>query len=209
MELACGRAVDLGLPAVAFTDHADYTNWIVLARDLEEHEHLKAFCAPDGSLTPPRLDLERYLECVQRCRDRFRDLRIITGVELGEPHWHRDVAARLLDAGEFDRVLSSLHCLPIGQRFSEMPNLYEQRPAADVVRDYLTEIPRLISGWDGFAVLAHIDYAVRYWPAAAGPYDPNAFEDEYRHALRALADSGRVLEINTKRRRKASAVTAR
>lgn len=81
MELACARAVDLGLPAVAFTDHTDYTNWIVLARDLEEHEHLKAFCAPDGSLTPPRLDLERYLECVQRCRDRFRDLRIITGVD--------------------------------------------------------------------------------------------------------------------------------
>lgn len=39
-----------------------------------------------------------------------------------------------------------------------MPNLYQQRPAADVVPDYLTEIPRLISDWDGFAVLAHIDY---------------------------------------------------
>jgi histidinol-phosphatase (PHP family) len=35
-------------------------------------------------------------------------------------------------------------------------------------------------------------------PAEAGRYDPNAFEDEYRHALRALADSGRAPEINTK-----------
>jgi histidinol-phosphatase (PHP family) len=119
-------------------------------------------------------------------------------VELGEPHWHSSAAARLLDAGQFDRVLGSLHCLPIGQRFSEMPNLYRQRPAAEVVREYLIEIPRLIRGWDEFGVLAHIDYAVRYWPAEAGPFDPYAFEDEFRHALRALADSDRALEINTR-----------
>ena len=80
MELTCARAVDLGLPAVAFTERADYTTWIVPARDLEEHEHLKAFATPDGSLAPPKLDLEGYLECVQRCRDKFRDLRIITGL---------------------------------------------------------------------------------------------------------------------------------
>ncbi len=27
MELTCQRAVELGLPAVAFTEHADYTPW--------------------------------------------------------------------------------------------------------------------------------------------------------------------------------------
>lgn len=49
-----------------------------------------------------------------------------------------------------------------------------------------------------FQVLAHIDYPVRSWPAAAGPFDPAAFEDEYRHALRATAASGRALEVNTR-----------
>jgi histidinol-phosphatase (PHP family) len=198
MERTCARAVDLGLPAVAFTEHADFTTWTVLASDLDEHEHLKAYVTPDGSLTPPKLDLDGYLECVQGCRDTFPNLRIITGVELGEPHWHSSAAARLLDAGQFDWVLGSLHCLPIGQRFSDMANLYRQRPAAEVVREYLIEIPRLISGWDGFGVLAHVDYAVRYWPAEAGPFDPYAFEDEFRHALRALVDSDRALEINTR-----------
>ena len=56
----------------------------------------------------------------------------------------------------------------------------------------------MASGSIEFAVLAHIDYPVRYWPAEAGPFDLNAFEDECRHALRALADSGRGLEVNTK-----------
>ena len=65
------------------------------------------------------------------------------------------------------------------------------------MRDYLLEIPRLVSDFDGFGVLAHIDYAVRTWPQEAGPFEPEAFEDEFRHALRALSDAGRALEVNT------------
>jgi histidinol-phosphatase (PHP family) len=197
MEGTCARAVDLGLPAVAFTEHADYTTWMVAVSDLDEHEQLKAFATPDGSLTPPRLDVHGYLARVNECREKFPDLRIITGVELGEPHWHSGPVARVLDAGRFDRVLGSLHTLPIGQRFFEPPELYKQRPAAEVVREYLAEVARLIAGSDVFAVLAHIDYPVRSWPAQAGPYDPNAFQDEFRHALHALAGSGRALEVNT------------
>ncbi len=200
MERTCARAVAIGLPAVAFTEHADYTPWVVTGSDLDGHEHLQAFVTPGGRLIPPGLDLNGYRECVQRCRCQFPDLRIITGVELGEPHQHTDVAARLLDAGQFDRVLGSLHCLPAGLQFSEMPNLYRQRQAAEVIREYLAEIARLITSSDVFAVLAHIDYAVRYWPAGAGPFDPNVFENEFRHALRALADSDRALEVNTRGR---------
>ncbi|GAA4964637.1 hypothetical protein GCM10023334_085180 [Nonomuraea thailandensis] len=52
---------------------------------------------------------------------------------------------------------------------------------------------------DVFSVLAHIDYPVRYWPGRkAGPFDPSAFEEEFRHALRVTAQSGRALEINTR-----------
>jgi histidinol-phosphatase (PHP family) len=198
MERTCARALDLGLPAVAFTEHADYTAWTVLAGELDDHEHLKAFVTSDGTLAPPALDLDGYLECVQRCRDQFPQLRIISGVELGEPHWHSGVAANLLEAGQFDRVLGSLHCLPFEAGFSEPPNLYRRRSAAEVVREYLAEVPRLIKGFDAFAVLAHIDYAVRSWPSQAGPFHPHEFEDEFRHSLRELADSGRALEVNTR-----------
>ncbi|WP_327587164.1 PHP domain-containing protein [Nonomuraea sp. NBC_00507] len=200
MERTCARAVEIGLPAVAFTEHVDFTAWMVLDGDLDDHQHLQAFLTSEGTVAPPKFHLDGYLECVQRCREQFPSLRIITGVELGEPHWYGDEVVRLLDAGQFDRVLGSLHCLPVGQRFSEPPYLYRHRPAADVVRDYLAEIPRLIKGSDTFGVLAHIDYAIRYWPAQAGPFDPNAFEDEFRHALRVLADSGRALEVNTRGR---------
>jgi hypothetical protein len=39
-------------------------------------------------------------------------------VELGEAHRHGDVAAKLLDAGQFDRVLASLHTLPLASNSS-------------------------------------------------------------------------------------------
>jgi histidinol-phosphatase (PHP family) len=196
MERTCARAVEMGLPAVAFTEHADYITWSVTASDFDER--VRPLISSDGTLTPPELDLTGYLECLQRCRDRFPDLRIISGVELGEPHWHSDVVARLLDAGQFDRVLGSLHSLPIGQQLFEMPELYRRRPANDVVGEYLAEIPRLIASSDSFAVLAHIEYPIAYWPEQAGPFDPKSFEDDFRHALRVLAGSGRALEVNTK-----------
>src|SRR5919199_909765 len=106
MERTCERAVELGLPAVAFTEHVDRTTWPAppgspLARSYAP------LVAPDGTLTPPDLDVDGYLACVERCRDRFPGLRILTGVELGEAHWHADGVARLLAGGGFERVLRS------------------------------------------------------------------------------------------------------
>ncbi|MEV0643691.1 PHP domain-containing protein [Phytomonospora sp. NPDC050363] len=197
MERTCARAVEIGLPALAFTEHVDFTAWEVVDRHLEANSFLASIAAPDGLLTPPPFDVEGYFESVERCRDLFPGLRIITGVELGEPHLHAEAAGKLLAAGDFERVLGSLHCLPIEDGFAEPTGLYRRRRAADVVRDYLAEVPAVIESSGAFSVLAHIDYAVRSWPAEAGPFDPHAFEDEFRHALRVLAGSGRALEVNT------------
>jgi histidinol-phosphatase (PHP family) len=197
MEQTCARAAAMGLPAVAFTEHADYTPWIVASVGPSAGQHLGSHAALECRLDPPELDLSGYLECLQQCRERFPGLRILSGVELGEPHWHGAAVAGLLSAGQFDRVLGSLHCLPLGEHFPGPEDLYRQRPAAWVIREYLAEVARLIEGTDTFTVLAHIDYPLRYWPHGAGRFDPSAFEEEFRHALRVLADSGRALELNT------------
>jgi histidinol-phosphatase (PHP family) len=114
MERTCARAVQMGLGAVAFTEHADPGGgWDVLARDLHDYPHLKVFVKHDrapgdpigGTLQPPPLDAEGYMASVQRCRDRFSELRILTGVEIGEPHRDPAVIADLLKGG------SRLDCL--------------------------------------------------------------------------------------------------
>ncbi|GIF99401.1 PHP domain-containing protein [Catellatospora citrea] len=198
MEGSCARAVELGLPAIAFTEHLDHTVWTVEFDGLDPGAHLAKMADPNGLLTPPAFDVPGYLAAVARCRERFPSLVVLSGLEVGEPHRHAEAVAQVLAAGPFDRVLGSVHCLPTGDGFAEPPGLYPRQQAADVMRQYLAEIAALAGQSQVFSVLAHIDYAVRYWPAQAGPFDPCAFEDEFRHALRALADSGRALEVNTK-----------
>jgi histidinol-phosphatase (PHP family) len=197
LEHSCAQAVDIGLPAIAFTEHLDYTTWAVAMDELEETDHLAAMATPEGMLIPPEFDASGYLEAIEKCRHRFPGLRILSGLELGEPHWHQAAVEGVLGVGRFDRVLGSLHCLPDADGFAEPPGLYRQRPAAEVVGDYLAEVVELVTESEVFSVLAHVDYPVRTWPADAGPFDPSAFEEEFRHALRATAESGRALEVNT------------
>jgi histidinol-phosphatase (PHP family) len=199
MERSCARAIEIGLPAVAFTEHLDHTSWAIGLDIIPADHFLATLVAPDGSLTPPAFDATGYLAAIEDCRERFPSLRILSGLEIGEPHWHAAAVAKVLGAGQFDRVLGSQHCLPVGDGFNEPPSLYARNPAAAVVRQYLAEVACLIAESDVFSVLAHIDYPIRYWPQdTAGPFDLYAFQDEFRHALRALADSGRALEFNTK-----------
>ena len=85
MEASCARALELGLPSIAFTEHVDATRWVLTdeAQSLMPPDRVGV----DGRFDPLTLDADGYLACVERCRDRFPDLRILTGVELGEPHW--------------------------------------------------------------------------------------------------------------------------
>jgi len=201
MKRSCARASALGLPAIAFTEHVDHTVWTVDPEELEGRapdDALVTTSDSDGQIKPPSFDVEGYLESVDRCRDLFPDLTVLTGLEVGEPHWYADAVRDVLGAGPFDRVLGSLHCLPDGDLFREPPGLYLHRPAVDVVREYLLEVAVLVANSDAFAVLAHVDYPLRSWPSEHGPFDPTAFEAEFRHALRATAQSGRALEINTR-----------
>ncbi|MBO0687412.1 MAG: PHP domain-containing protein, partial [Candidatus Dormibacteraeota bacterium] len=88
MEASCRRALVIGLPAIAFTDHADFVENV--------HRDLRP------------LEVESYLEEVERCRTLFPRLRILSGVELGEPHRFPAQAEQVLRCGRLQRVLGSV-----------------------------------------------------------------------------------------------------
>jgi histidinol-phosphatase (PHP family) len=197
MEQTCRRAVQLGLPAIAFTEHADYTTWVLNPhKPVNEQWMQRAGIGPNGRFCTPPLDVDGYLECLQRCRELFPDLRIVSGVEVGEAHWHQAKVVALLAGGEFDRVLGSLHSLGQDAPVMVDRDMYDQAQPGVLIRDYLAEVLTMIESPAPFAVLAHIDYPVRYWPG--GRFEAAEFEEEYRAVLLALADSGRALEINTR-----------
>lgn len=85
MEATCQRAVKIGLPALVFTDHLDFDErWRVGPEDVVDH--LRKLITPEGILEPPPMDVAGYFDCIDRCRWRFPGLRILTGVEFGQPH---------------------------------------------------------------------------------------------------------------------------
>jgi histidinol-phosphatase (PHP family) len=199
MGRTCERAVRMGLPAVVFTEHLDFEDaWWVDDGDIGEHA--QKYVDETGHVRLPSFDADGYLAAIERCRSEYPELRILTGVEFGQPHVWDAHAAAVLSSGAIDRVNGSLHMLPIGGGDrSEPTTLYHLRPADEVMLAYLDEIPRMVAGSDSFVVFSHIDYAARSWPvASAGPFDPRHFEEGFRAAMRAIADSGRALEMNTR-----------
>src|SRR5260370_20194557 len=197
MQQSCARAAELGLPSIAFTEHADFTRWVIGPEVKAQMQTVNAGrMERAGVWNPPAFDTAAYLACVARCREEFPGVRILTGMELGEPHWHEAQVKALPGIKDFDRLLGSVHSLDLdGPRMVD--HLFGSVALGDLMLAYLAEALRLVESPAPFAVLAHIDYPVRYWPAEAGPFDAAPFEDEYRAVLGGLARSGRALAVNT------------
>jgi histidinol-phosphatase (PHP family) len=180
MERSCEKALEVGLPAIAFTEHAD---WALV----HQGQH--------------SVDIAGYLESIERCRVKFRRLRIFSGVELGEPHWFPQQTAEVLAAGPLDRVLGSIHAIRFGGEMLDASQ-FRQRAGLDfpaAVREYFRETLAMVDSGQPFETLAHLDYPKRYWLDGLAPYQEKDYEAEIRAILVAAAATGRVLEVNTTR----------
>lgn len=203
MRASCQRASDIGLPSIAFTEHVDMTAWAIHDTRTAADPLIAAGLDKHGCFTAPRIDLDGYFETIERCRSEFPDLRILTGLEIGEPHWFAEQTAALLASGDFERVLGSLHSTTVEDEPRLIDEWYTQVTTAEqdatAIRGYLAEAINLVRNSDVFEVFAHIDYVTRQIERAGREHDPSEFEAEYRETLRAVRDADRVLEINTRR----------
>ena len=133
-----------------------------------------------------------------RCREEFPDLRILSGIEAGEPHLFPASVAAVLSAGTFQRVLGSLHGIDVDGTLTGVNKaLFRNLDAREVMRRYFTELVVLIGGSSVFNVLAHCDYPRRYWPTERiGGYLESDFEEEYRRcSQRWRPPDGRLKSI--------------
>jgi len=204
MAAHCARALELGLPSVAFTEHLDLTPWFVPPEALHMFPREGAsYVAETSTFHASPIDFTAYFESVERCRATYPQLRILTGLEIGEPHWFPAEVAELVSSGRFERILGSLHSARVNGQQRVIDEWFhtdrlEGASEAEAVRHYLAEAVAMIEADDHFEVFAHIDYLVRQISKAGRRHDPRAFEADYRETLGALARSGRALEINTR-----------
>jgi histidinol-phosphatase (PHP family) len=190
MISACTQAVAEGLPAIAFTEHLDFTVWH--AEDRATTSGMRG--RHPGQQLP--IDVEGYFADIAECRERFPELRIWSGIEAGEPHLFAASLGRHLERSPVDRILGSLHSLELNGQLVGVTRLLWS-DADGTMRRYLAEVVDMIESSDVFQVLAHVDFPRRYWPGGTDRFVEKDFEEEYRAVFRALAGTGRALEVNT------------
>ena len=188
MRKACERAVALGLPAIAFTEHLDFTVWL----DEDRATRTAPRPPPRPAAADRRAGLRRRARgprALSRAADLLR-------VETGEPHlFAASVGAHLRDS-PVDRVLGSLHSLDLDGRLVGVSRVLWADPGA-TMRRYLGEIVQMIERVTSSRCSRTCDFPRRYWPGGHDKFVEKDFEEEYRAVFRALAASGRALEINT------------
>lgn len=176
-----------GLTAVAITDHVELVDYKKGAYDVA--------CAQSWELmskaAPPQ------------------GLRLLKGIELGEPCFDLPLAERILTSHPYDFVLASQHRLS-----DELPDYYfidysawsDARVEAEMTRYFKAVLD--IVRWNGFDSLAHLTYPFRYLPEKWRSGDYRVFQTVIDEILGRLAENSKSLEINTSGIRKGLGVTS-
>ncbi len=175
MQKMCAAAVRLGLTEIAFTEHAEWNG------------HIEPFRPNQG-----------YYAAVAACRKRFasKGLRVLSGVELGNPHWFSAESKAFLDAHPFDVRIGSVHWL------YDNYNIHGPQPFAvndplTVFTDYFLQAEEMINRAD-FDILAHSDRI--WWRASAMGLACSASDlvEPLQRVMSACVARSVYLELNTK-----------
>lgn len=123
-------------------------------------------------------------------------LELLCGIEIGQAHTHPEQAGALARDNGFDVVIGSLHGIRPGRDLYR-DFRYETLEECDAVYEqYFDEAMELIERAD-FDVLGHFDYPLRMMEKCVPEGSMLRWKERMLPFLKALAESGRALEINT------------
>ena len=147
METMCARAEALGLAYYALTDHCECDQY-------------------DGS---PEFGGRKYYDVVRRAwreleenRKRFPNLRLLKGIELGQPLQNLPAARDALSGRDYDVVIGSLHNIAGMRDFYHLGEAgFSEEELDRIFEAYFNEICEMLE-WGAFDTLAHLTYPLRY-----------------------------------------------
>ena len=166
------------------------------ARGVDEITFTEHFDLYDGVPSPLRtLD-------VAACRRAYRELEPVPGVranfgvEIGLRPECREKIRAMTDENAFDFIIGSSH-ITAGRDMAFDPSFFAGKTRREAYLVYFGEVLANIRLFDDFDVYGHLDYVVRY----GGYPEKKIAYDEFREALdtilRALAEKGKGLEVNS------------
>jgi histidinol-phosphatase (PHP family) len=175
------RASRLGLREVGFCEHADW----------DTRDRGCGF-----------LDLERYDREIAAARAAVPGIGLRQGVEVTYQSIHEAQIRAWLDGHAWDYVVVAVHLVDYADGWAMvseaegMQSYCGTHSARQAYVPYFEELVRAVESGLG-DVVAHLDLVKRFGTLAYGRFDPAAFEGEIRAVLRAMAETGVGLEVNT------------
>lgn len=185
----CERAAQLGLVAMAVTDHCEVNRYfekdcykIDYEQKYDEYGFKKSF---ENSMAEVSSVKELYNGKVN----------LICGVEMGQPLSDIKTAENILSDKRLDFVIGSMHELPGHDDFAFLDYSNEYIPY--LLEKYFNEIYNMCK-WGKFDVLGHLTYTLRYIEGEQNiKVDMKPYDEIIRHSFKALIQNGCGIEINT------------
>lgn len=172
----CESAVNVGLRAMAITDHFD-------CEKFEEFRLARS--------------VRQSMFAIKKAQAAFAGkLIIIAGIELGQV-WANEAAASLALSYGFDFVLGSMHAVPGHDDFYYLDYSLPENDPDRLMKEYFEALKGLSAEGD-FDSLAHLTYPMRYIRQRCDKFPDMAdFKDDIRDIYKNLIARGKALEINT------------
>lgn len=175
-ETMVQQAIRLGMKEMCFTDHYDV--------DFPGETDLFLF------------DIKDYFDCLHLLKEKYRskiDIRI--GIELGLQTHVKDHCEKIVSEHMFDFVIGSVHVVNAQDPY--YPAYYEGRSEQECYREYFETVLENLIKIDGYDVIGHMDYIVRYGPNKNKFYSYEAYRDILECILHTCIEKGIGLELNT------------
>lgn len=185
----CERAIQLGLDAMAITDHCEVNRYyekehytINFEQKYDDYGFKKAF--------------EDSMDETDNAKGMYDGkFNLICGLELGQPLADIEVTERILSDSRLDFVIASMHELPEHDDFAFLN--YTKDNAAMLLEKNFNEILK-IAKWGKYDVLGHITYALRYIQGEQGiEVDMSPYREIISEIFKAVIENGKGIEINT------------
>ena len=179
MEAICRHAIRIGLDEIALTDHFEL--------------YPPGFPDPDPYFQASLLD--DYEAEVRRVQVQFKGrLRVVLGIEMGQPHEDLALSSKLVSSHGFDYVLGSIHKLR--DKDLGVVSYEDETELSTRILEDLTALWELADKAD-YDCLAHVDIIRRYAAYYGRPIDFMDYPDALTRLLRRVIERGKGLEINT------------
>lgn len=170
-------AAHCGLDEIAFTEHYDL--------DPLDPAHF------------PLTDSEKYEAGIQGLRELGLPLRIRMGAEFGVACETLEQYQKLYESRHFDFILCSQHFVHGVDPFN--PEYFEGKTQTQAYGEYLEEMYRTLSVYNGYSVVGHIGYVSKYYKGSERPIRLTMAHhgDIIDEILRLVIQKGKGIEINS------------